>query len=214
VNAKGKRWLRIAAALTVSTVLAVPLAWLAAPRFLLIDTGIPSGLLASSASGEAVSVGAGESKAIALVVLGGEPWTRPQRGAEVYAEVHPSLVLVSGEGDCEDVRRQLEARNVPAAIIVTECLSASTYQNARFSVELLRKHHVTQAVIVTSWYHSRRAAACFREAAPEIMFYSRPTLQPPSRSYWPNRYERDRILREYGKILYYWVVYGVNPFAA
>jgi uncharacterized SAM-binding protein YcdF (DUF218 family) len=209
VTAKGKRRLRIAVALAAILVLAVPLAWLTAPKFLVVDTGIPSGSLASSASGKT-----GEANAIGLVVLGGEPWTRPERGAEVYAEVHPALVIASGEGDCDDVRRQLEARGVPATEIVTEGKSTSTYENAQFSVKLLREHHLTRVVIVTSWYHSRRALASFREAAPEIQFYSCPTIQPPSISRWPNRYERDRILREYGKLLYYWLVHGVNPFKA
>lgn len=28
---------------------------------------------------------------------------------------------------------------------------------------------------------------------------------------WPNRYDRSRVLKEYVKILYYWVAYGIPP---
>jgi uncharacterized SAM-binding protein YcdF (DUF218 family) len=213
VTSRVKKRLRIALVLAGLLALAIPTAWLAAPGLLVVETPPPPALRAASSEPQAIAdVGAG-SNAVALVVLGGEPWTRPARAAEVYASLHASTVIVSGEGDCQDVRRQLEAGGVPAGVILTECKSRSTYENARFSVALLRERGVTQAVVVTSWYHSRRALACFREAAPELDFYSQPTIQPASKSRWPDRYERDRILREYAKVLYYWAVHGVNPFS-
>ena len=195
-------------------------------------------------------VSPGEGNVVgAIIVLGGEAWTRPQRAAEVFREItgqratFPSpegagvgsgggtgaergslkteilkrensgpLMIVSGNGDCEGIRQMLEARGVPHAVIETECESSNTLENARFSVKLLREHRLTNAVIVTSWYHSRRALACFQQAAPEITFYSCPTAAPPGRSWWPGKHERARIMQEYAKIAYYWVVYGVWPF--
>lgn len=205
MTTKLKKWLRILAVLL--GLLALGCA--AAPWFLLVDSG--------------------PCTANAEVVLGGEPWTRPTRAAEVYHEIvtgaprtsainsqsstiNSPLVLVSGNGDCEDVRRQMEAKGVPATNIVTECQSRTTQENALLSVKLLRARGVTNVVIVTSWYHSRRAMACFQSAAPEIAFYSRPTVMPASKSWWPNQYERKRITQEYAKILYYWVAHGVSPF--
>lgn len=158
-----------------------------------------------------LTVDSGPATAQAVIVLGGESWTRPQRAAKVYAEAEPVWVIVSGQGDCQDVRRQLEARKVPADKILTECRSKSTHENARFTVAVLRSNHVTNAVVVTSWYHSRRALACFRSAAPEIQFTSRPTQRTSTASWWPDRYERNRITAEYIKLLYYWVAYGVSP---
>jgi uncharacterized SAM-binding protein YcdF (DUF218 family) len=164
----------------------------------------------------------------ALVVLGGEPWTRPKRAAEVYQEVvaaalhgtggdsRPSavgfpLVLVSGKGDCEDVRRQLKEDGVPAGAIVTESESRSTWENARFSVKLLREKNVSNVIIVTSWAHSRRSLACFQKAAPEIHFFSRPTPRPPAGLRHPDSYTLGRVFQEYAKIAYYWVAYGIPP---
>jgi len=187
-----KRRLRILLAVLVLLALSVPVAWLSAPGLLVADSGV--------------------RPAQAVVVLGGEPWTRPQRAAEVFQECHASLVIASGNGDCEEVRRQLEARAVPASVILTECKSTSTFENAEYSVALLREHGVKQAVIVTSWFHSRRALACFRKAAPGIEFTSRPTAKPAAKSWWPDRYERSRLSLEYAKLIYYWVRYGVTPF--
>lgn len=188
MNARFKKPLRLLAALVGFLLIA----WLTAPCFLVVDSGPHS--------------------AEAIVVLGGEPWTRPGRAAEVYEEVRPTVVIVSGDGDCQDVRRQMEAKSVPASVIVTECKSRTTQENAAFSVKLLRERGVTNAVIVTSWYHSRRALACFQQAAPDITFSSRPTTRPPGLAVWLNRYERGRFHQEYGKILYYWVKHGVSPF--
>ena len=165
-------------------------------------------------------------KADAVVVLGGESWTRPTRGAEVFHEVVGEkrkaekresgnaasiVVIVSGDGDCQDVRRQMEARGVPHAVIVTECESRNTFENAALSVKLLRERHITNVVIVTSWYHSRRALACFESAAPEIHFASRPTSCPPAGVRHPDSYIVKRVFQEYAKIAYYVVGHGVLP---
>jgi uncharacterized SAM-binding protein YcdF (DUF218 family) len=192
LSSKLKKRMRLALAGLALLAMAVPLGWLAAPRLLRVDTGAPASV-------------------DAVVVLGGEPCTRPERAAKVYHATHPPLVIVSGYGDCEDVRRLLEARAVPQERILTECESHSTFDNARFSVKLLRERHVTNAVIVTSWFHSRRALASFRSAAPEIQFYSQPTPIPSDNLESPEGPTRSRVLREYVKLVYYWVAHGVGP---
>ena len=281
MSSKLKRRLKLSAGLVCALLLLMVLAWVFAPALLVVDSGSPP------ASSPPSTV---QNPPLAIVVLGGEPWARPNRAAEVYQEIkaemqkaetwsvvplsasqhvsvsasqhvsvsasqhvsvsasqhvsisafptspsdlpspnsdlqppppisasqHVSvsafpLVVVSGNGDCQDVRRQLVAKAVPASVIVTECDSRSTQENALFSVKLLRARGVTNVVIVTSWYHSRRALACFRSAAPEMRFASRPTPTEPQQSWWPNRYERKRITQEYAKIVYYWFVYGVSP---
>ncbi len=197
--------------------------WVFAPWFLWVESSV--------------------GQADAIVVLGGEPQTRPTRGAEVFKEVtrenqkaeigktktptHGNtnsesllsafsisalpLVIVSGDGDCHDVRRQMEARGVPHAVIVTECESRNTFENAAQSVKLLRERHITNVVLVTSWYHSRRALACFESAAPEIHFASRPTSCPPAGVRHPDSYIVKRVFQEYAKIAYYVIGHGILP---
>jgi uncharacterized SAM-binding protein YcdF (DUF218 family) len=184
------------------------LAWVCAPWLLVVDSGTDA--------------------ADAVVVLGGEPWTRPARAVAVYREImdqarrgnpinpHPSslnspLVLVSGNGDCEGVRKQIMAGGVPATVITVECESRSTWENAQFSVKLLRERNSTNVIIVTSWFHSRRSLACFSKAAPEIQFRSCPTASLPSGIRHPDAYTVRRVFQEYAKIVYYWVFYGVPP---
>ena len=186
---KYKKYLRLAVRGVCVLLILVLMGWALAPALLVVDSGAQT--------------------ADVVLVLGGEPQTRPTRGAEVFKESHPALVIVSGNGDCQDVRRQMEARGVPGSVIETECESRSTRENALFSVKLLRAHHASNVVLVTSWYHSRRALACFQTAAPEIHFYARPTPCPPAVARRPDSYIAKRVFQEYAKIAYYRIFYGI-----
>jgi uncharacterized SAM-binding protein YcdF (DUF218 family) len=64
---------------------------------------------------------------------------------------------------------------VPEKVIMLECGSHTTRENAEFSIPLLRQIGAHRVIIVTSWYHSRRALMCFEHYAPDIKFYSRPS---------------------------------------
>ena len=157
-------------------------------------------------------VNSGTGKGEALVVLGGEKNYRPSRALELFRGGSRSWILVTGTGDWNDVRLYLEGNGVPPTAIQLEKESRNTKQNAEFAVKLLRERHVTRAVIVTSWFHSRRALNCFRHYAPEIEFTASPTVLDRPKGHWPDKYERVWVLSEYIKLLGYWVRYGVRPF--
>ncbi len=153
------------------------------------------------------------SKADAIVVLGGESWTRPEHAAALFKSGAAPLVLASGNGDCEDTRRSLEARGVPRAAIRLEPNSGSTKENAQFSVPLLREVGARRVIIATSWYHSRRALACFRKYGGDITFYSCPTRWD-RKSWWPDAYTRRCVWREYAKLLVNGIRDRINPFCS
>jgi uncharacterized SAM-binding protein YcdF (DUF218 family) len=143
-----------------------------------------------------------------MVVLGGESWTRPQRAAELFRQGVAPRVLISGDGDCQDLRRLLENRGVPASAIQIECESCNTKENAEFCAPLLREAGAKRVIIVTSWYHSRRALNSFQKFAPEITFYSCSTRYE-RKSWWPDSYECRRIWQEYAKLVYYKLRWGI-----
>jgi uncharacterized SAM-binding protein YcdF (DUF218 family) len=161
---------------------------------------------------QTLTVDSGDVMADAIIVLGGGRDERPQRAAELYRAGDAPRVLVSGRGDCAPNVQLLEKNGVPANVITMEDTSDSTLENAQFSVPLLRRLGVHRAIIVTSWFHSRRALACFKHFGPDIQFYSRPsylTYQPTP----ANRQDVDYyVADECVKILCYWVGYGVWPF--
>jgi uncharacterized SAM-binding protein YcdF (DUF218 family) len=171
------------------------------------------GLLAWFFPDKILTVDSGPVKADVLVVLGGGgSHERPQRAVELFKEGAARLVICSGKGDCAANAQRLISMGVPAGLIEEEDKSSNTLQNAQFTVVMLRAQHVRSAIIVTSWYHSRRALACFRHFAPEIKFYSRPSLFAYERAEWVPKGVARIARREYLKLLGYWVRHGVWPF--
>lgn len=169
-------------------------------------------LLIYRAAPALLAVDSGECTAGALVVLGGDAYGRPARAGELFKAHAAPLVIASGDGDCEEMVRALKQNGVPESAIWREDKSGSTKQNAEFTSALLRKAHLTNAIVVTSWYHSRRALNTFRNAAPEIHFYSRPSYWGLERSMWAQHGIGSHIRSEYVKLLGYWVRYGIMPF--
>lgn len=117
---------------------------------------------------------------------------------------------MAGTGDCQDSAAIIEKSGVPKVDIEIECKSRSTKENALFSVLLLRATGARRVLIVTHWYHSRRALASFRKAAPEIDFRVVVTKDGLDQ-----RFTRFQIvyaiLKEYAKTLVYWIAYGISP---
>jgi len=149
------------------------------------------------------------AKADAIVVLGGETIYRPARALELYQQGVATNIIITGEGDCESVRVVLAGKGVPAASIQMECASRTTRENAQFTIPLLRAQHTKRVILVTSWFHSRRALHCFRHFAPEIEFISLPTTIDLPRHHWPAKWARRWVLSEYVKIIYYRVRFGI-----
>ena len=145
----------------------------------------------------------------AIVVLGGEPILRAKHAATLAANGLAPLVVASGFGDCETMRGVLVRDGVRTNVIELECASTSTRQNALFTASLLRAHGCQRVILVTSWYHSRRALSSFRKYAPEIEFLSSPA--PRTR---PWLEERGYIATEYLKIVGYALRFGIWPTGA
>ena len=179
------------ALIALTTLLAVA-AWLLPHEVLCIDSGV--------------------TKANAIVLLGGGSYERPARAAELFKEQAAPQIIITGAGDDEINRHLLLKAGVPASAIRMETASKSTRENALFTIPLLRAEHATNVILVTSWYHSRRALKCFRHYAPEMRFYSRPSYYAYARAEWTPQGIRRRIRAEYPKLAGYWFCYGVCPF--
>ena len=152
------------------------------------------------------------TKADYIVVLGGGGDERVDRAAELYKQEAAPRIIVTGSGDCEGNRLLLMNRGVPDKVIELECASTSTRENARFTMPLLQAHGAKSAIVVTSWFHSRRALACFKKYGDSLIVYSAPAGPTAGLSLGENLHERKRVLQEYFKIAGYWVCYCVCPF--
>jgi uncharacterized SAM-binding protein YcdF (DUF218 family) len=175
---------------------------------LALVAGYFGGLLLST---QLLEVKGAAGPADVIIVLGGETGTRTTRAAELYQAGRAPWVLITGAGDTESYSADLLRHGVPASALILEDRSSSTAENARFTVPLLRERGLTNVILVTSWYHSRRTLACFEHYAPDLKFSSTPTRRE-STGWWPNPYERQRILMEYVKLFGYIFRHGVWPF--
>jgi len=173
---------------------------------------VVAGLVAFQFPQQLLCVDSGEVKADAIVLLGGGAGERPARAAELYHAGAGKMIIVSGAGDTEDNRRLLVKRGVPPGAIQMERDSKTTKENAQFSIPLLNRLGARRVVIVTSWYHSRRALNCFQHYAKDIQFYSRPSYFAYARADWLRERTNRRIRAEYWKLIGYWLRYGVWPF--
>lgn len=138
-----------------------------------------------------------------IVVLGGDAPTRSVQAAKLWLEGKAPLILVSGYGDCAITKQSLATRGVDPAAIRMECGSNSTWENARFSQPILIDMRVNSAILVTSWFHSKRAVKLFRAWMPSIQWISIPTER--QKSYWNLAFDPDgkQIVKEYAKTILY-----------
>lgn len=157
-------------------------------------------------------VDSGPANADVIVVLGGGLHERPARAAELFKAHAAPRILLSGEGDDEINRQLLLQAGVPANAIEVEGKSGTTQENAQFSLEKLRAEKVHRVLLVTSWYHSRRALKTFEHYGPDMNFFSRPSYFAFDYADWKDAKVRRKIRLEFLKLPGYWLRYGVNPF--
>ena len=157
-------------------------------------------------------VDSGPVKADVIVVLGGGTHERPERAAQLFKQHAAPRIIVSGAGDDQINRRILMQNGVPPEAIQIEPNSTTTFENAEFTVPMLRGQKVHSVILVTSWYHARRALKTFEHLAPDLKFYSRPSYYAFTYEDWKRTGNGRRIRLEFLKLPGYWVRYGINPF--
>ncbi len=138
-----------------------------------------------------------------IVVLGGDGPPRATQAAELWKAGVAGQIFVTGKGDCEDIRTWMIEEGVSPSAIFLECVSSSTWENAAFSAPKLRHLGIRRAVLVTSWFHSKRAIACFQAFMPEITWLSSPAEH--SLGFWGRLFDIEglQVFKEYPKTLWY-----------
>src|SRR5207237_7554250 len=96
---------------------------------------------------------------------------------------------------------------VPSSSITLENKSHNTKENAEFTSQWLKDEHVNKAIIVTTWFHCRRAQSCFQHFAPGIQFACDPADDPATATQ-----RITHIYLEYIKVVWYCLRYRISPF--
>jgi len=105
---------------------------------------------------------------------------------------------------------------VPEYAIILEDKAKNTYENVRFSKDILGKNGWSKILLISSPYHMRRSSLVFNKIAknidvtytpiPNSLFYSHPDKYMQGKIIWKrvNLKQIRGILNEYLGILYYW----------
>jgi len=149
-----------------------------------------------------------------IIILGGGSKVRVGRALELLRAGSAPRVLLSGDDEQSSAMARLRKAKVLDTRIILESKSTSTKENAEFTVKILRAQKLTNVIVVTSWYHSRRALACFHRAAPEIHFQSAPP-QPKLTPYGiPTARDAGFAAMEYLKMAWYALRWQIFPWDA
>jgi len=150
-------------------------------------------------------------KADVIVLLGGGEGDRVFRAAELFHDGRAPVIVVAGGGDCRSNTTRLRMTGVPAAALIAECSSHTTGENAKFVAPILKGRSVQKAILVTSWYHSRRAGAVFRHEMSGVRWIVVPAYHTTEIAERPSFGDAGLVLMEYAKIAWYAVRYGIFP---
>ena len=145
-----------------------------------------------------------------ILVLGGNFFgQRVLKAAELCVEGYAPLVLFSGapyrgrpEGEWSI--GLLESKGYPREMFaVASRYSSSTREEAVVMRDEFRQRHAKRVILVTSSYHSRRAATVFKLTCPDVQFISVPAPDPdyqPDR-WWADSSSRKLLFLEWTKII-------------
>jgi uncharacterized SAM-binding protein YcdF (DUF218 family) len=143
-----------------------------------------------------------------LVVLAGDPGERVAHAVGLYRKgVAPKLLMsggaIGGTSWAEIMKQQAMKLGVPEQDIWIQDRSTSTTEDARLSLPVLEAHGVRSVCLVTSCYHSRRAARTFRSILPAGCTL---TVEPEvplwwrERPWWRQDWGRLMVFSEYVKL--------------
>lgn len=124
----------------------------------------------------------------AIVILGGGDEARWRHGAELALSMPSVPVIVTGDRGI--VVDYLRAHGVPWERILHEDAALSTVENAKFTESLLNRIGAKRVVLVTNWFHTRRALAIFKSQQEGREFYVSYSERPDPPREWDLATER------------------------
>lgn len=160
----------------------------------LLVVGILAGAVAGFLRvGDWLVVNQAPARSYAIIVLGGGPTDRIQKGVQLYRQGYAQWLILSGGVLATDaldqaqlMARQARTMGVPARAILEDNHSLTTYQNALDTKKIMLRHHFNSALVVSSNFHMRRVSIVFslvfRRSGIQLRFVSSPDprFKPPN----------------------------------
>lgn len=159
----------------------------------------------------------------AVVVLGGGGQQRLLHGIALYHENAIPEIWYTGNMILEEGRSFIDPlyartyameRGVPEEAVKL-LQSTSTWEDAAAVRQMVEQEGVSRLVIVTNYFHSRRAMCVLRHQLANhnvTLTYSPPLSDRyDANTWWQSEQSLVDVSEEWIKVLYYWAKYGLVP---
>ena len=135
---------------------------------------------------------------------------RMGEGIKIYGENFAGQMIVAGDlgkkrliTESQRMKEYAVSAGIKPENIREEPRSKNTYQNAKYSLEIMAENSLKNAIVVTSPYHTFRACQIFKKLKADVL------CQPVEKEFlspknaWDKIIYFKQVLREYGAIVYF-----------
>jgi uncharacterized SAM-binding protein YcdF (DUF218 family) len=146
-------------------------------------------------------------QADAIIILSGGQG-RVEKAAELYKAGYAPYIILSNAKESTsssgDMLQTALALGIPQDVIYTENAADSTYQNAEFTLSIMKEHHFKSAIVVSSEFHMRRVKLLFdrvyKKSDIELTYVGSDSGYNAKR-WWSDRKSRETTFNEYVKMI-------------
>lgn len=154
-----------------------------------------------------------------IVVLSGESEERVVYGAKLFKEgwARKNRIIMTGgpvvgrHTEAGLMKELAEELGVPGKYVLLADKSRSTEEDAKYTGEIMKRYGFKSIILVTSPYHSRRAAVIFKKMLQGARIISAPADKSwfSFDDWWKRTRDRDVVLSEYSKFIRLWI-FGIQ----
>ncbi|MEK3966612.1 YdcF family protein [Paenibacillus sp. FSL H7-0323] len=143
----------------------------------------------------------------AIIVLSGGQG-RVEKAAELYKAGYAPYIILSNAKESTsksgDMVQTALALGIPQDVIYTENAADSTYQNAEYTLPIMKEYGFKSAIVVSSDFHMRRVKFLFgrvyKKSEIELTYVGSASGYNAKR-WWSDRKSRETTFNEYVKMI-------------
>jgi uncharacterized SAM-binding protein YcdF (DUF218 family) len=177
-----------------------------------------AGVMVVSRIGQGLAARPDVQPADAIVVLGGEWPNRIERGVALFRRGLAPAIWITGGGHATSpaaLSVALARRAGVPADAIHVLTSTNTWEDGGVAAARAAEAHARSVLLVTNWYHSRRALCVMRRqfsgSGVSLHLDTVPNARYDAGSWWRHAGGWFRVSRELAAFGWYWIRYGLPP---
>ncbi len=147
-----------------------------------------------------------EPKPVDVIIVLSSGEDRVEHGVRLYQQGYANKILFTGGGS-RKMKVQAMSLGIKEDQILLEEKSRTTFENAKYSIEIIRAQGFQSAIIVTSPTHTRRVSIIFSQffKGIDLTICSVPYDLSIAYKWWKDRNTADEVITEYLKLIWYYL---------